>query len=553
MAEENEIYEEGWKQALPGLLELGAEGNYDALKTITEHYSTTLVRYAMTMTEDRKTAKKCAINAFAEALKQPEKFNDPDHFEGWLKSLVKEEAEKLNPKVEDTIVVDDLLSVINRQKKTEEPVKPEAVPELKTEEPQAADDIPEEAEEPAAVHAESVMEQEYVTPVIHEVPAAAPVPAETPAQKLKSSLLDDEEEDEEKLVRRSREERKRGLKSLLFDDLDDEEDEEEEEEVRPARKPVPAVAAEPEIKRTEEETSDSEEEEEDRPVRRKRRVREEKPAKKGLKALLFEEVEDDEEEDEEEEEKPSGRSSRAREEKPAKKGLKSLLFEEADDEEEEERPARKPVREKKKEEPVKEEKPAKKGLKSMLFEEVDDEEEQEERKPARKERPAAAVKKTAADDDDEDDEGTPKWLIILIVLLILAVLAFAGYFLKTSGIFSGGSSSKPAKTAEVVSTPTATPEATAEITPEATPTAEATATAEATPEADAKIGTVTVNVTGLNSRKKPTTAADKLAQVTAGTTYDVYETTTAEGYTWYRIDENRWIADNGSWVTYKAN
>ncbi|MCR5228632.1 MAG: hypothetical protein K6D03_00730 [Solobacterium sp.] len=534
MAEENEVYEEGWKNALPGLLELGADGNYEALKTITEHYSSSLVKYAMTMTEDRSTAKKCAINAFAAALKQPDKFNDAEHFEDWLKSLVKGEAEKLKPKEEDTIVVDDLLSVINRQKQTEEPAAP-VMPELKSEEHEE----PEEPAEPA--EKESVMEQEYVTPVIHEAPAAAPVPSAVPSQKLSSTLFDDEEEDEERVVRRRREEKKKGLKSLLFEDPD--EDDEEEEEVRPAGRPVRTEEVKPEVKKEAE--SDIEEE---RPARRKSRPVREKPAKKSLKSLLFEEVEEDEDE---EEERPARRPSRSREEKPEKKGLKSLLFEEVDDDEEEEKPVRKPRREKKAEEPVREEKPAKKGLKALLFEETDDDEEEEVLKPAKKERPSRNVRRAADDEDDDDDEGTPKWLIILIVLLILAVLGFAGYFLKTSGIFSGGSSNRPAQTAEVTPVPSASP--TASITPETTPTPEAAPTVEPTPETGGKIGTVTINVTGLNSRKKPTTAADKLAQVTAGSTYDVYETTKAEGYTWYRIDENRWIADNGSWVTYKAN
>ncbi len=63
-------------------------------------------------------------------------------------------------------------------------------------------------------------------------------------------------------------------------------------------------------------------------------------------------------------------------------------------------------------------------------------------------------------------------------------------------------------------------------------------------------GTVYIKVTNLNSRSAPSTSAEKLAKVKSGMTYDFYETAYAEGYTWYRIGENRWIADDsGKWVT----
>lgn len=66
-----------------------------------------------------------------------------------------------------------------------------------------------------------------------------------------------------------------------------------------------------------------------------------------------------------------------------------------------------------------------------------------------------------------------------------------------------------------------------------------------------KIGTVTVNVDKLNIRSIPSTSGEKLGKVQNGKTYDVYETKTAEGYTWYRIGEGEWIADDGTWLTYK--
>lgn len=68
-----------------------------------------------------------------------------------------------------------------------------------------------------------------------------------------------------------------------------------------------------------------------------------------------------------------------------------------------------------------------------------------------------------------------------------------------------------------------------------------------------KIGEVTVNVTGLRIRTAPTTASSFVGYAQDGMTYDVYSITEQGGYTWYQIDQNQYIADNGSWVTYVKN
>lgn len=65
------------------------------------------------------------------------------------------------------------------------------------------------------------------------------------------------------------------------------------------------------------------------------------------------------------------------------------------------------------------------------------------------------------------------------------------------------------------------------------------------------IGTVKVNVTRLNIRESASKSSESLGHADEGKTYDVYEKKTNEGYTWYRIGEDKWIADNGEWVTYK--
>ena len=65
------------------------------------------------------------------------------------------------------------------------------------------------------------------------------------------------------------------------------------------------------------------------------------------------------------------------------------------------------------------------------------------------------------------------------------------------------------------------------------------------------IGTAGILVDDLNSRSTPSTSGEKLEPVKIYSEYNVYEVTENEGYTWYRIGENRWIADqNGKWVYY---
>ena len=72
-----------------------------------------------------------------------------------------------------------------------------------------------------------------------------------------------------------------------------------------------------------------------------------------------------------------------------------------------------------------------------------------------------------------------------------------------------------------------------------------------TGEVTAIIGSVTIKVTNLNSRSIPSTSGEKLAKVKDGQTYTVYDIAYGEGYTWYRIGEDRWIADqDGKWVDF---
>lgn len=67
------------------------------------------------------------------------------------------------------------------------------------------------------------------------------------------------------------------------------------------------------------------------------------------------------------------------------------------------------------------------------------------------------------------------------------------------------------------------------------------------------LGKLRVNVEGLNIRTDHTTSSKTAGQVVYNTVYTYYDTYTAKDYTWYRIGENQWIADNGSWLTVYGN
>lgn len=58
------------------------------------------------------------------------------------------------------------------------------------------------------------------------------------------------------------------------------------------------------------------------------------------------------------------------------------------------------------------------------------------------------------------------------------------------------------------------------------------------------------NITGaINIRSKPSTKGEKLGTFTKGSIIFAFETKEAEGYTWYRIGTDKWVADKGGeWI-----
>ena len=204
-----------------------------------------------------------------------------------------------------------------------------------------------------------------------------------------------------------------------------------------------------------------------------------------------------------------------------------------------------------------------------------------------KETPKAAPKKVKPaavndDDEDEDDEaegsGLPGWalglgialgVIALLALLLLAMRSFApSAYNGIAGVLhlpqaevteTAEPEEVPEPSADSITivdnsqeTPAVTePETTAEPEQSAEPTPEATA--EPAVEGPTVIGTATVNVDKLNIRAEANTGSAAVGTAVAGKSYDVYETVTDGQYTWYRIGDGQWFADNGSWITFTKN
>ena len=66
------------------------------------------------------------------------------------------------------------------------------------------------------------------------------------------------------------------------------------------------------------------------------------------------------------------------------------------------------------------------------------------------------------------------------------------------------------------------------------------------------LGRAKVMTTDLRIRYKPTTDAPIMGMTNTPAAYDVYEIVQAEGYLWYRIDIDKWIASNGEWVQFST-
>ena len=155
-----------------------------------------------------------------------------------------------------------------------------------------------------------------------------------------------------------------------------------------------------------------------------------------------------------------------------------------------------------------------------------------------------------ADKDDTDDEYDPfgskkKRIIFGIVafVLVAAIIAAALLLLnpKNKNDNQSPSESKQPMVTEEAEAPETTPEETA--VPEET--------AEPETVSDGSIGKALILVTDLSIRTGPGVAYEQVGTAEADKEYTVLETADADGYTWYRVDENQWIPDlQGQYISY---
>lgn len=70
---------------------------------------------------------------------------------------------------------------------------------------------------------------------------------------------------------------------------------------------------------------------------------------------------------------------------------------------------------------------------------------------------------------------------------------------------------------------------------------------------EAVIGKVEVITEALNVRTGPGRSYDTVKAVYYGDSFNVYEKSSADGYTWYRIGTGQWVADNGELLKYTGS
>ncbi len=146
-------------------------------------------------------------------------------------------------------------------------------------------------------------------------------------------------------------------------------------------------------------------------------------------------------------------------------------------------------------------------------------------------------------EEEEEEKDYPILNIILIALIIVGIIV-AVFLAKQIFYPSSASKEVPQETAEPTPEPTPTPTPTPEVVEE---------TPEPTEEPNPIIGHARVITAELRVRTGPGTSYDQVTTVRAGEEFDVLEVAENGGYTWYRIDENQWIANNGGMVEYTEN
>ena len=153
-------------------------------------------------------------------------------------------------------------------------------------------------------------------------------------------------------------------------------------------------------------------------------------------------------------------------------------------------------------------------------------------------------KKNDVVEEEDEDKG---YLVRRIVVLVILALILVGL-----GLFAVLSNrqdeehlaeQRQQQIAEETPTPEPTPTPTPSATPTPTPVAE-------TPEPAPQYGTAVINAE-LIKRDQPSVNGTAVGSAYAGESYQVINIQEGEGYTWYQLSDNTWVASEGTWVTYQ--
>ena len=149
------------------------------------------------------------------------------------------------------------------------------------------------------------------------------------------------------------------------------------------------------------------------------------------------------------------------------------------------------------------------------------------------------------------DEPSRRPVFKYVLIGLIAALLVVGTIVISMMIKSSKNNATiPAKTGEHVETEkaeenneeTSTPDTSAEPTP------------EPTPEASKSIGEAYILVSDLTIRKAPGVSNESNGFAEPESTYDVFETEEADGYTWYKIGDEQWVPDlAGQYISYTAH
>ncbi|MCR4952044.1 MAG: SH3 domain-containing protein [Solobacterium sp.] len=143
------------------------------------------------------------------------------------------------------------------------------------------------------------------------------------------------------------------------------------------------------------------------------------------------------------------------------------------------------------------------------------------------------------EDEEMEKKGLPVLTKILMFLAAAACLVLLIFDSKLLGILpSGKKNNTPSQQSG---------EPSAEVTPSADP-AEVTPTP--VPHPEGSVGSARVQITGLRIRKGPGTNYEIIGEASNGEIFDVYEIKNDGTFDWYRVGENKWIANNGQYAVY---